>query len=258
VSTDVATKCATVRAAVAPVHLDARIASVQISQQLAGYDVELLDERDEWWLIRGADDYDGWVHRGYLAAEGDAQRAASERRRLSLGCVAVSSNGGTRALPLRAWLAADERPVAGDVIDADALATRFPATADAIVDSAQRFFVGTSYQWGGVTPWGADCSGFAQAMFSLHGISIPRDAWQQSAVGVPGEASIDDARAADLLFFSDRAAQRITHVALSLGERRVAHVALGRGGFHLERLDDGNDAYVSTLRERFLFARRVL
>ena len=257
-STDVATKCATVRAAVAPVHLDARIASVQISQQLAGHDVELLDERDEWWLIRGADDYDGWVHRGYLAAEGDAQRSASERRRLSLGCVVESSNGGTRALPLRAWLAADERPVVGDMINADALAAKFPATADAIVDSAQRFFVGTSYQWGGVTPWGADCSGFAQAMFSLHGISIPRDAWQQSAVGVAGEASIDDARAADLLFFSDRADQKITHVALALGERRVAHVALGRGGFHLERLDDGNDAYVSKLRERFLFARRVL
>ena len=252
------TNCATVRAAIAPVHLDARIASVQISQQLAGHDVELVDERDDWCLVRGADDYDGWVHRGYLATDGDAQRAASERRRLSLGCVAASANGATRALPLRAWLAADERVVTGDAIDAGALADRFPAHVDAIVDSAQRFFVGTSYQWGGVTPWGADCSGFAQAMFGLHGIAIPRDAWQQSAVGVPGEASIDDAQAADLLFFSDRADQKITHVALALGERRVAHVALGRGGFHLESLDDPSDAYVAKLRERFLFARRVL
>ena len=257
-STDVLTKCATVRAAVAPVHLDARIASVQISQQLAGHDVELLDERDEWFLVRGADDYDGWVHRGYLAVDGEAQRSASERRRLSLGCVAVSERGTTRALPLRAWLAADERVVSGDVIEADALASKFPATAEAIVDSARRFFVGTSYQWGGVTPWGADCSGFAQAMFALHGVSIPRDAWQQSEIGASGATSIDEARAADLLFFSDREDRKITHVALSLGSGHVAHVALGRGGFHLERLDDSSDAYVSKLRERFLFARRVL
>ena len=252
------TKCVSVRAAVAPVHLDARIASVQISQQLAGHDVELLDERDEWYLVRGADDYDGWVHRGYLAFDGDGQHRASVRRLLSLGCVVESSRGTTRALPLRAWLAADERLVTGEAIEAGERAGRFPATPEAIADSAQRFFVGTSYQWGGVTPWGADCSGFAQAMFALHGVSIPRDAWQQSEIGAPGSPSIDEAEAADLLFFSDRADQRITHVALALGEGRLAHVALGRGGFHLERVGDSADGYVCKLRERFLFARRVL
>jgi cell wall-associated NlpC family hydrolase len=247
-----------VRAAVAPVHLDARVASVQISQQLAGHDVALLDERDEWFLVRGADDYDGWVHRGYLALEEDGRRQASVRRQMSLGCVVQSSSGATRALPLRAWLAADERAISGEVIDAASIASRFPATPDAIAESARRFFVGTAYQWGGVTPWGADCSGFAQAMFSLHGVSIPRDAWQQSDVGVPGAPAIDEARAADLLFFSDRADQKITHVALALGEGRLAHVALGRGGFHLEQVGDTADGYVGKLRERFLFTRRVL
>jgi len=63
---------------------------------------------------------------------------------------------------------------------------------------------------------------------------------------------------ADLLFFSDRPDKRVTHVGISLGERRMVHLALGRGGYSIERLDDRRDAYVERLRERFLFARRVL
>ena len=36
-------------------------------------------------------------------------------------------------------------------------------------------------------------------------------------------------RAADLLFFSDRSDKRVTHVGIALGERRMVHLALGRG-----------------------------
>ena len=50
----------------------------------------------------------------------------------------------------------------------------------------------------------------------------------------------------------------ITHVAIALGGRRLVHLALGRGGYAIERLDDERDAYVAKLRERFVCARRVL
>ena len=257
-STDVLTRAAMVRAAIAPMHLEPGIASVQVSQQLAGYEVELLEEHDDWHLVRGADGYRGWVHRGYLALDDDEMRVAGERSRMSFGCVVSTDRGGRRALPLRAFLAADERVVAGEIIDAAEIASRHRADAPSIVASAQRLFVGTSYQWGGITPWGADCSGFAQAIFALHGVALPRDAWQQASSGVAGSTDIMDTRAAELLFFSDRADRRITHVAVALGDRRVAHVALGRGGFALEHLDDASDSYVAKLRARFLFARRAL
>ena len=257
-SSDVLTRVATVRAAIAPMHLEPGIASVQVSQQLAGHEVELLDERDDWHLVRGRDDYRGWVHRGYLAFDEEQMRVAGARTRMSLGCVVTTESGGRRALPVRAFLAADEQVVAGEVVDADEITSRYRGDAASIVASAQRMFVGTSYQWGGVTPWGADCSGFAQAIFAMHGVSLPRDAWQQASSGVAGELDILDSRAADLLFFSDRADKRITHVAVALGDRRLAHVALGRGGFAIEHLEDATDGYVAKLRARFLFARRVL
>lgn len=257
-SAPAATRCLTVRSAIAPLLLEPQISSVQISQQLAGATVEVLDERDEWLLVCGEDRYEGWVHRGYLRPDGDLARASGERGRFSLGCAVQSPTGTRRALPLRAQLAPDEDVLAGETVGAAALASRFPTRADAIVESARRWFVGTSYQWGGVTPWGADCSGFAQAIFALHGLLLPRDAWQQAQAGAPTGAGLLEARAGDLLFFSDRGDRKVTHVAIALGERRLAHCALGRGGFALERLDANDDGYVSVLRERFLFGRRVL
>jgi hypothetical protein len=38
----------------------------------------------------------------------------------------------------------------------------------------------------------------------------------------------------------------------------MAHVALGRGGFALERLDDGGDPYVARLRGQLRAVRRIV
>jgi cell wall-associated NlpC family hydrolase len=161
-------------------------------------------------------------------------------------------------MPLGALLQADERVVCGEAIDIAASAARFPIDAAAIAESARRYFEGTSYLWGGITPWGADCSGLVQTVFSLHGVQLRRDAWQQAQQGEPGAASLFDAHLGDLLFFSDRVDGHITHVAISLGGRRLVHLALGRGGYAVETLDDPDDLYVAKLRDRFVHARRVL
>ena len=99
------------------------------------------------------------------------------------------------------------------------LAHRFPREAAAITRTARRFFEGTSYLWGGVTPWGADCSGLVQTSFALHGVAAPA---RRMAAGVGGNARSRsgplEAREGDLLFFSDRADRHITHVAIALGE----------------------------------------
>jgi gamma-D-glutamyl-L-lysine dipeptidyl-peptidase len=244
---------AVVRSPVAPLFEEPRVSSVQISQLLAGHPVELLEERDGWCCVQGADRYEGWMHRGYLHAMSDP----TAHTRLSLGCV-VTRGGIRYALPLGAYLAPDDQVVNGETIDVADQAHHFPREASAITRTARRFFEGTSYQWGGVTPWGADCSGLVQTTFALHGVQLPRDAWQQASTGVPGEDDPMDAREGDLLFFSDRADRHITHVAIALGHCGIVHLALGRGGFGVERLDDRSDEYVKTLVGRFACARRVL
>ena len=246
---------ALVVAPVAPMLAEPHVSSGQVSQQLAGHVVSIIEDQGDWQLVRGRDDYEGWMHRGYLD-RGD-RAVADAPVRVSLGCIVQSDRGGRRALPLRALLAPDDRILSGEVIrDAD-LRVRFPTAADAIGRTAADLFIGTSYQWGGITPWGADCSGLVQSVFALHGVQLPRDAWQQARAGRDAGRDIHSVRAADLLFFSDRPDAHVTHVAIALGEQRIVHLALGRGGYAVERLDDDND-YVKKLKSRFLLARSAI
>jgi len=168
----------------------------------------------------------------------------------------VYAQGATRKLPLGALITEGQERYGGLAMTLEERRTSFPALPDSITASAMTFFEGTSYEWGGLTPWGCDCSGMVQSSFRLHGVHVPRDAWQQATAGGP-VAGMNEAKPADLLFFSDEPDGKITHVAMSLGGTRVVHLALGRGGYAVDDLKNG-DEYTKLLRGRFRFARRIL
>ena len=50
---------------------------------------------------------------------------------------------------------------------------------------------------------------------------LPRDAWQQAEVGRAAGIDVSRWDAGDLLFFSERADGRITHVGIALGQGRM-------------------------------------
>jgi hypothetical protein len=244
---------------VAPIHAEPKVASGQISQLLAGRVADVLDVGDDWLLIRGPDEYEGWMHRGYVTQVPDeGTRRSIEVERISLGCITTNAAGARRAMPLGALLTTEERVKSGDVILPSQRQEWFPAEAGAITRSAQLYFEGASYVWGGVTPWGADCSGLVQSTYWLHGVQLRRDAHMQAEQGAPGDADLLAARAGDLLFFSDRADRLITHVGIALGMRSMVHLSLGRGGYAVDKLDDDRDPYIRKLNERFVKARRIL
>src|SRR5438874_8231707 len=88
---------AVVRAAIAPMLAEPHVSSGQVSQQLAGHVVSIVEDQGDWQLVRGRDDYEGWMHRGYLDR---AARAVGSAGRISLGCIVRSESGARRALPL--------------------------------------------------------------------------------------------------------------------------------------------------------------
>ena len=237
-----------VRSAIAPLSAEPTLRSEQLSQLLAGHPVELIEERSSWLRVKAPDGYEGLVNRGYLfdAVAGDVAARFSTRR-ISLGCIVREPGGLTRALPLGALAADDAVVESGRALTPDELTRRFPRDPDAIAASARSLFAGTSYEWGGITPWGADCSGFVQTIFGLHGVALPRDARQQIELGTPVEGGLAALQPADLIFFSERPDQRITHVAIALSSLSIVHLALGRGGYAMEQLDDADDAYVTGL-----------
>ena len=168
-----------VRTAVAPLLAEPTVAATQLSQALRGHELDLIEERGTWWLARGADEYEGWIHCGYLTLTGPARngppaRAWDTDALLSLGCVVRGFAGGIHALPLGAVVPADVAVVAGEVSTLAERRRAFVPDGQAIVESARRLFSGTPYMWGGVTPWGADCSGLVQSVFALHGVALSR------------------------------------------------------------------------------------
>jgi cell wall-associated NlpC family hydrolase len=100
----------------------------------------------------------------------------------------------------------------------------------------------------------------------MHGVRLPRDAWQQASCGeevVDASAQSTAAFAAHahapgtLLFFTDRDDRRVTHVGIALGDARMVHSSLTRGGVAVERMS-GDDPYVAKLRAGCTGIRRVV
>lgn len=245
-----------VGAAVAPLLREARVSSEQLSQVLFGHELSVLDRALPWLRVRTSDGYEGWLHKGYLAVNG-LQESDWRDARLSLGCTVLLPGGAILTLPLGALVPRALQVESGEALSPGDSAQRFPHDVVAITRSARELYAGTSYLWGGVSPWGADCSGFVQGTFALHGIALPRDSSGQAAAGTPAGKDPLLLGAAELLFFSDRDDGHVTHVAVALGDGQIAHCALGRGGHRVEDLRIP-DPYVRALLDRFRFARRVL
>lgn len=252
----------TVRVSLAPLMSEPAVSSGQVSQLLRGHQADVLDMDGSWQRLRGADGYEGWCHAGFVTRDppvGDVplQSAWRAERRMSIGCVVGTLSMRELELPLGALLDSDETVVRGIAMNHRARARYFAPDGDSVVQRATELFAGAPYQWGGVTPWGADCSGFVQTMFALHGTQLPRDAWMQAECGREIASDIVDLEPSDLLFFSDRSDGRPTHVALSMGGAECAHCSLANGGFGINALD-AEDSVALGLRESFRFARRIL
>ena len=248
-------------AAIAPMLCEPDVRTTQVSQLLHGHIALVVERKGLWLHVKGADGYPGWVHQGYVVTMPEPVPALSETgwndpRPLSLGCTVRDEHGATRKLPLGALVTEGQERFGGLAMTLDERRHSFPPAPDSITATAMTYFEGTSYEWGGVTPWGCDCSGLVSSSFHLHGVEVPRDAWMQATTGEPVE-KIRDLRPADLLFFSDEADGKITHVAISLGQTRVVHLALGRGGYAVDDLA-GRDEYCELLVQRFRFGRRIL
>jgi hypothetical protein len=252
------------RAGVAPVKREPNLRSEQVSQFVLGETAKVLESQGDWRRVRlDLDRYEGWVHAGY-ALETDHEVARGWKESAlgwSEGAVVRTDANVVVRLPVRARVGyaaprvdlpdgAQGTVIAGSIVPYNRVVARARAVSPDLW--ALRYYAGTPYQWGGVTPWGVDCSGLVQTTFLARGISLPRDASQQ--VGSGEAVAPGDERQGDLRFFAERG-DKITHVALVGPSDTLVHSTVALGGFVMEPWGPGSRAMV--LRTQLVGIRRV-
>jgi len=93
-------------------------------------------------------------------------------------------------------------------------------------------YLDVSYMWGGKSRCGIDCSGFAQQVYRQFGVKLPRDSYQQAALGeVVG--FLQEVQTGDLAFF-DNEEGKITHVGIMLSSDEIIHAS---GKVRIDKID---------------------
>ncbi|MDE2126471.1 MAG: C40 family peptidase [Armatimonadetes bacterium] len=220
-----------------------------VSQSVLGETVQVLEHSGPFVRLETPDGYTGWLLRSHLQMAATAgQRPSGEPAYVSSAFAtftrrSVVANSllapfGAEVLRIRARAPAGRFAVAWPqprgwrfgTVDACCVTVERPAFAAETVCRLAAGFAGAPYLWGGVTPFGFDCSGLVQRVFGWCGVRLPRDAWMQA--GASGGRVITAAEAlepADLVFFRAAAgtsSRAITHVALCLSSERLVHASV--------------------------------
>jgi cell wall-associated NlpC family hydrolase len=222
-----------------------------VSQALLGTNVKILAAEknakgEEWFRIETPDTYQGWIVGTSLRPIGEGRKAyasegnvfevtsllaniysiddVTERKPLTvapIGAVLEVGNCGERwsevTLPCgtKAWIQKGD----GEIVDAAAPRKRL--SPDETVALAKRF-LGLPYLWSGVTPYGLDCSGYAQLLYRLSGIDILRDTAIQMTKSGLVEVPAGQERTRDLIFFG-KAKDKIVHVGMMISAEEFIH-----------------------------------
>ncbi|MGH7657900.1 MAG: NlpC/P60 family protein [Gemmatimonadales bacterium] len=250
------------RSAITPLRREPSNRAEQVSQVVLGETARILERRETWWRIEAEPEgYAGWGHSGYLFGATEEQGAAWRSSAMGWSRGAVLDVEGVRQpAPLRSRLlpAGEDwrlpggkrgRCIEGEIVPAheeQAAAGLVPA-----YEWARRNFLGAPYQWGGVTPWGVDCSGLIQTTYAARGIALPRDSREQAKIG--DAVDHDAIRPGDLLFFAEDG-ERITHVAFVMERDMLLHSTIACGACVAEPWGPGSRAEV--LRDQLVAARR--
>lgn len=105
-----------------------------------------------------------------------------------------------------------------------------PSQAQLVAVAAK--FLKFPYLWGGKSVFGIDCSGFTQQVFGMCGHQLPRDAYQQVALGQEVHF-VEQTQPSDLAYFSNDEG-RITHVGIVLEGQKIIHA---HGEVRIDSLD---------------------
>lgn len=248
---------------VVDVFRDPDIKSERVTQAIFNQPAVILEDRENWVLVKVVDGYTGWIKSKYL----DRNCSSIDENKYKYRIVVtgkekkISSNpkGGITIKDVvmgtefyiknkvdGAYEVALPGNITGWITETGTIQLKLnehiPHTTAADFGETALKFKGTSYLWGGVSSWGMDCSGLTYICSRINGIDLPRDADQQFEIGkeVPSGSMMKG----DLVFFSTNTDLKdISHVGIYLGDNQFIHAGKGKGFVVVNSL---NEKYYSS------------
>ncbi len=268
---------------VANLRAEPRHSSELITQALLGTPVKILKVKGSWFKIRTPDKYISWVdgagispitqkefvgwklskrvifkgNNGFVYKTNSFKLPVSD---VTMGDILEKTgqnnfaiqvrfpDGRTGFSPIKNW------------VDFKTFKTNTIPDTTAMKQMALQM-IGRPYLWGGTSARAMDCSGFVKTLFFMNGLILPRDATQQARYGDPVDTktNFDNVVTGDLLFFGKAAtansAEKITHVALSLGKTEYINEA---GRMKRNSFDPKSKDFSEYRKNSFLRAKRVV
>ncbi|MEZ4974317.1 MAG: C40 family peptidase [Cyclobacteriaceae bacterium] len=219
------------RLAVVPVRKDPDDRSEQVTQLLFGdhYEILSFSKNGKWANIKiFTDHYEGWIDRkqhhaitveyfnqinnaNFKITTDIASNILYKKSPLTIVIGSVVPISGSELFKMEEQFAFNgESKSLGQKRDFEFL------------KAVAQKYLHSPYQWGGKSPFGIDCSGFAQMVFKISGYFIPRDSSQQAQAGRKVER-LEDAEPGDLAYFSKDGS--ITHVGIILEDQKIIHAS---------------------------------
>lgn len=253
------------------------------TQAILGTPLSVLKETNGWYYIQTPDNYLGWLDAGGLQLLDD--RSFKEWR-ASEKAICLNDFSFAHTFP-------DEESekvtdlMAGSIVElqeegSDYTKIRLPdnrvgyvsneylmpytewiqsrnLTASNILSAAHEM-MGRPYLWGGTSGKGMDCSGFTKTVFYQNGVQLERDASLQVHTGIKIETdtTLKNLETGDLLFFGNLrkdGSERITHVAIYVGEGKMIHAS---ERVKIESLKRTDPDFAEHRLNTFLQARRII
>jgi hypothetical protein len=252
------------------------------TQSLMGTILRIYKQQENWSLVQTPDGYLGWLDRGALI-QTDPDRLS--RWRLAKKVVIIKSFDFVFADRNKTIIS---DVVEGNILEAgdqfeefmlvklpdgrsgfinyssitpyeDFINPREPLLENILITA--NHMMGRPYLWGGTSGKGMDCSGFTKTVYYLNGLELPRDASQQVNVGVEVETdtSLRNLIPGDFIFFGQKKEmdqkEKITHVAMYLGEGKIIHAS---DRIQIESLKTGDPDFTERRLNTMVRAKRML